>query len=47
MNALGWRAVAMAGGIALGMALATGAYFSTKFLIEFVVQVKTARGSAG
>jgi hypothetical protein len=35
----------MAGGIAVGMALATGAYFSTRFLIDLVVQIKTSRGN--
>jgi len=35
----------MTGGILVGMALATGAYFSTRFLIDLAVQVKTARGN--
>jgi len=42
VNPLGWRALAMTRRDLGRMALATGAYFSTRFLIDLAVQVKTA-----
>jgi hypothetical protein len=45
MSAVGFRGLAMAGGIAFGMLLATGAFYSARFVVDAVLAMKTARGA--
>jgi hypothetical protein len=43
VSTLGWRAVAISGGLLAGVALALGAYFSAKTIVEFLATYKTIR----
>jgi hypothetical protein len=43
VSALGWRAVAVSGGLLAGVALAVGAYYSAKTVVELVATLKTIK----
>lgn len=43
MSALGWRAVAISGGLLAGVAIAVGTYYSAKTVLELVATYKTIK----
>lgn len=43
MTHLGWRAVAIGGGLLAGIALGVGAYYSAKTLVELAGTFKSMR----